>query len=74
MDQRWRERVLDVTAADVNQAAQRFLVNGPRQAICVLGEKKDWATAENWDVRKLSMNAQPEEDFEHPPEGAALSA
>lgn len=74
MDQRWREQVLDVTAADVNQAAQRFLVNGPRQAICVLGEKKDWATGENWDVRKLSMNAQPEEDFEHPPEGAALSA
>ncbi|KAJ9300935.1 hypothetical protein DTO271G3_2099 [Paecilomyces variotii] len=74
MDQRWREQVLDVTAEDVNRAAQRFLVDGPRRSVCVLGEKKDWANAENWEVRKLSMNAQPEGDFEQPPEGAALSA
>jgi Zn-dependent M16 (insulinase) family peptidase len=57
MDQRWREQVLDVTAKDVNDAADRFLVNGSRQTTCVLGEKKDWADAE-WEVRKLSMDGQ----------------
>ena len=57
MDQRWREQVLDVTAKDVNEAAQRFLVDGSRQqATCVLGEKKDWVDPKDWDVRKLSMN------------------
>ncbi|KAJ6082427.1 hypothetical protein N7499_007301 [Penicillium canescens] len=57
MDQRWREQVLDVTAKDVNDAADQFLVNGSRQTTCVLGEKKDWADAE-WEVRKLSMDGQ----------------
>ncbi|KAJ5964427.1 uncharacterized protein N7479_004303 [Penicillium vulpinum] len=56
MDQRWREQVLDVTAKDVNAAAEKFLVNGSRQATCVLGEKKDWANSE-WELRKLSMDA-----------------
>ncbi|KAJ5333511.1 Peptidase M16 core [Penicillium brevicompactum] len=56
MDQRWREQVLDVTAKDVNAAADRFLVNASRKATCVLGEKKDWAESE-WEVRKLSMDA-----------------
>ncbi|KAJ5681774.1 Mitochondrial presequence protease [Penicillium maclennaniae] len=54
MDQRWREQVLDVTAKDVNEVADRYLVNGSRRATCVLGEKKDWAGAD-WDMRKLSM-------------------
>ncbi|KAJ5480817.1 Mitochondrial presequence protease [Penicillium diatomitis] len=54
MDQRWREQVLDVTARDVNEVADRFLVNGTRKTTCVLGEKKDWAGFD-WDVRKLSM-------------------
>lgn len=57
MDQRWREQVLDVTAKDVNEVADRFLVNGVRKTTCVLGEKKDWAGSE-WDVRKLSMGQQ----------------
>jgi Zn-dependent M16 (insulinase) family peptidase len=56
MDQRWREQVLDVTAKDVNAAADKFLVNASRQATCVLGEKKDWTESE-WEVRKLSMDA-----------------
>ncbi|CAI7662891.1 unnamed protein product [Penicillium glandicola] len=56
MDQRWREQVLDVTAKDVNAAADKFLVNGSRQTTCVLGEKKDWADSE-WELRKLSMDA-----------------
>ncbi|GLI78944.1 mitochondrial presequence protease [Penicillium ochrochloron] len=57
MDQRWREQVLDVTAKDVNEVADRFLVNGSRKTTCVLGEKKDWADSE-WEVRKLSMGQQ----------------
>ncbi|KAJ5788334.1 Peptidase M16 core [Penicillium paradoxum] len=56
MDQRWREQVLDVTAKDVNAAAEKFLVNGTRKTTCVLGEKKDWADSE-WELRKLSMDA-----------------
>ncbi|KAJ5175270.1 Mitochondrial presequence protease [Penicillium canariense] len=57
MDQRWREQVLDVTAKDVNEVADRFLVNGSRKTTCVLGEKKDWADSE-WEVRKLAMGQQ----------------
>lgn len=60
MDQRWREQVLDVTAKDVNEAAQRFLVDGPRKSVCLLGEKKDWTSSDSWDVRTLSMNSREE--------------
>ena len=69
MDQRWREQVLDVTAKDVNEVAARFLVGGegsapPRQALCVLGEKKGDLTATafgaggEWAVKKLSLQSQ----------------
>ncbi|XHG00776.1 Mitochondrial presequence protease [Aspergillus wentii] len=60
MDQRWREQVLDVTAKDVNQVAQNFLVEGSRRSACLLGEKKDWAESDGWDLRKLSMNVSGE--------------
>ncbi|KAL2815581.1 Metalloenzyme, LuxS/M16 peptidase-like protein [Aspergillus cavernicola] len=56
MDQRWREQVLDVSAKDVNEVAQTFLVESSRRSVCLLGEKKDWAEPEGWEVRKLSMN------------------
>lgn len=62
MDQRWREQVLDVTPEQVNGAAQRFLVEGSEKSACVLGEKKDWADSENWDVRKLSMGSHGEDE------------
>ncbi|KAL2870866.1 pitrilysin family metalloprotease cym1 [Aspergillus lucknowensis] len=71
MDQRWREQVLDVTAKDVNEVAQKFLVEGSRRSVCVLGEKKDWAEPEGWEVRKLSMNAP--ENSEELAGGAAAS-
>ncbi|KAL1985225.1 hypothetical protein VTN96DRAFT_8141 [Rasamsonia emersonii] len=60
MDQRWREQVLDVTAKDVNEVAQKFLVDGPRQAVCVLGEKKEFADSGEWDMKKLSLKSQEE--------------
>ncbi|KAI9370325.1 Metalloenzyme, LuxS/M16 peptidase-like protein [Aspergillus egyptiacus] len=72
MDQRWREQVLDVTAKDVNEAAQTFLVEGSRRSVCLLGEKKDWAEPEGWEVRKLSMN--PPELSEAPTGDATASA
>lgn len=62
MDQRWREQVLDVTAQDVNNAAQRFLVDGSRKSACLLGEKKNWADSEGWDVRKVSVDPSGEAD------------
>ncbi|OJD13048.1 mitochondrial presequence protease [Emergomyces pasteurianus Ep9510] len=58
MDQRWREQVLDVTAEDVNNAADKFLVNGSRRVFCLLGEKKDGSDFDGWDVRKLSMGPE----------------
>ncbi|KAL4913451.1 Metalloenzyme, LuxS/M16 peptidase-like protein [Aspergillus aurantiobrunneus] len=72
MDQRWREQVLDVTAKDVNEAAQTFLVDGNRCSVCLLGEKKDWAEPEGWEIRKLSMNAPEASDI--PVGDAAASA
>ncbi|KAK1143163.1 Mitochondrial presequence protease [Aspergillus melleus] len=75
MDQRWREQVLDVTAKDVNEAAQAFLVDGSRRSVCMLGERKDWADSEGWEVRKLSMNATGEDASSAAgPEDAAASA
>lgn len=71
MDQRWREQVLDVTAKDVNEVAQTFLVDGTRRSVCLLGEKKDWAESENWEVRKLSMNPSEVSDI---PEGDAAAS
>lgn len=71
MDQRWREQVLDVTAKDVNEAAQTFLVDGNRSSVCLLGEKKDWAESEGWDIRKLSLNPDAAESSA---EDAAASA
>ena len=70
MDQRWREQVLDVTAKDVNEAAQKFLVEGTRQAACVLGQKKEWSNVDGWDVRKFSMASE----GESPVEDAAVNA
>ncbi|OJJ44637.1 hypothetical protein ASPZODRAFT_134720 [Penicilliopsis zonata CBS 506.65] len=71
MDQRWREQVLDVTAKDVNEVAQKFLVESSRQAICILGERKEWTDSDGWDVRKLSMN--PTEASPEPADMAATA-
>ncbi|KAH8693710.1 putative pitrilysin family metalloprotease [Talaromyces proteolyticus] len=63
MDQRWREQVLDVTAKQVNEVAQKYLVDAPRQALCVLGEKKEFSDSNEWAVKKLSLQSQePEVD------------
>lgn len=60
MDQKWREAVLDVTAKDVNEAAQNFLLDDKRKRIfCMLGEMKEGISEEEgWELRKLSMGAR----------------
>jgi presequence protease len=56
MDQQMRERLLDVTSDDIQQVAQKYLMEVPtdQQAVCVLGEKKGWVGGE-WDIRHLRM-------------------
>ncbi|OAX83403.1 mitochondrial presequence protease [Emergomyces africanus] len=74
MDQRWREQVLDVTAEDVNNAAQKFLVNGSRRVFCLLGEKKDGSDFDGWTVRKLSMGPEEGNSAGSEEQAAATSA
>ncbi|KAF2740419.1 hypothetical protein EJ04DRAFT_572254 [Polyplosphaeria fusca] len=52
-----RERLLDVTAEQVQSVADKFLVQRiSESSTAILGEKKDWATDENgWRVRDLGM-------------------
>jgi Zn-dependent M16 (insulinase) family peptidase len=52
-----RERLLDVTAEDVQRVADQFLVQrASESSVAVLGEKKDWASAANgWEIRDLHM-------------------
>ncbi|KAF1929831.1 uncharacterized protein M421DRAFT_60247 [Didymella exigua CBS 183.55] len=57
MLQRRREQVLDVSADQVQRVADDFLVQRAAEAnLAVLGEKKDWASAEEgWEARDLGM-------------------
>ncbi len=56
MDQKMRESLLDVTRDDIQNAAEKYLVDVPadQQAVCILGEKKDWA-GNDWDIKHLRM-------------------
>lgn len=58
-----RERLLDVTAEQVQRVADEFLVKrASESSVAVLGEKKDWATEKNgWEVRDLHMAEKVEE-------------
>lgn len=55
---RRREQLLDVTAKDVQAAAQKYLVDQVNQAlesVVVLGEQKDWADPEDgWAIYQMS--------------------
>ena len=57
MEQRQRERLLDVKREDLRDVAQKYLVEGMRGAnLTVLGERKDWVTeGEGWNVKSLKM-------------------
>lgn len=61
MDQDMRERLLNVTKDEVQQVAQRYLVDPPPdlKSVCVLGEQKAWIEQdpEQWQVKDLKMSA-----------------
>lgn len=52
-----RERLLDVTAEQIQRVADDFLVKrAPESSVAILGEKKEWTTEQNgWEVRDLHM-------------------
>ncbi|KAL1591561.1 Mitochondrial presequence protease [Paraconiothyrium brasiliense] len=67
-----RERLLDVTAEQVQRAADEFLIKrASESSVAVLGEKKSWATEKNgWDMRDLHMAEKVEELTQQMPDEA----
>jgi Zn-dependent M16 (insulinase) family peptidase len=67
-----RERLLDVTAEQVQQVADKFLVQrASESSTAILGEKKDWANEKNgWDIRDLGMAEKIEATTQQMPEEA----
>lgn len=61
MEQTKRERLLDITSADVKEAAQRYLVEGISQAnIAMIGERKLWPTEDDgWKFKDLQVTQNP---------------
>ncbi|KEF53674.1 uncharacterized protein A1O9_10074 [Exophiala aquamarina CBS 119918] len=59
MDQRMRESLLDVSKNDVQRVAQKYLVDlSPElKSACILGEKKEWAEQDSWEIKSLKMTA-----------------
>lgn len=70
-----RERLLDVTAEQVQRVADEFLVKRASESnIAVLGEKKDWAAEKNgWAIRDLHMAEKMEELAQQVPEEAVAA-
>lgn len=58
MEQTKREQLLDVKKEDIREVAQRYLVEGMRDArIAVLGEKKDWIKEEaGWSIKSMDLS------------------
>ncbi|KAJ4300914.1 Mitochondrial presequence protease [Kalmusia sp. IMI 367209] len=67
-----RERLLDVTAEQVQRVADEFLVQrASESSVAILGENKDWVTSANgWDVRDLHMAEKMEEIAQQMPDEA----
>lgn len=59
MDQKMRESLLDVTKDDVQRVAQKYLVDPSPEfkSTCILGEKKEWAEQDSWQIKSLKMTA-----------------
>lgn len=70
-----RERLLDVTAEQVQRVADEFLVKRASEStVAVLGERKDWLTEKNgWDVRELHMAEKMGEIAQQMPEEAVAA-
>ena len=58
MEQTKREQLLDVRKEDIREVAQRYLVEGMKDArIAVLGEKKDWIKEEaGWSIKAIDLS------------------
>ncbi|OAF98682.1 uncharacterized protein CC84DRAFT_1223436 [Paraphaeosphaeria sporulosa] len=65
-----RERLLDVTAEQIQRVADEFLVKQVSESsVAILGDKKDWATEKTgWDVRDLHMAEKLEELAQQTPD------
>jgi len=61
MEQTRREQLLDVTKADVQEVAQKYIVEGmPKARLAVLGEELSWAReAPGWGIKNLQMVEAP---------------
>ena len=70
-----RERLLDVTAEQVQRVADEFLVKrASESSVAVLGEQKDWAVEKNgWAIRDLHMAEKMEEIAQQMPEEAVAA-
>lgn len=58
MEQTKREQLLDVKKEDIREVAQRYLMEGMKDArIAVLGDKKDWVRGEaGWTIKSLELS------------------
>lgn len=57
MEQKKREQLLDVKKEDVREVAQKYLVDGMKDArLAILGEKKDWVKEEDgWTIKNMEL-------------------
>ena len=58
MEQTKREQLLDVKKEDIREVAQRYLVEGMKDArVTVLGEQKDWIKEEaGWSIKSIDLS------------------
>lgn len=61
MQQTRREQLLDVSIADVKEAAEKWLVNTEGRSVTVLGERQDWATEAEWQFKSVKSEKEPED-------------
>lgn len=61
MQQTRREQLLDVSTADVKEAAEKWLVNTEGRSVTVLGERQDWATEAEWQFKSVKSEKEPED-------------
>ena len=62
MEQTKREQLLDVKKEDIREVAQRYLVEGMKDAkVTVLGEQKDWIKEEaGWSIKNIDLSKSSE--------------
>lgn len=54
MEQRWRQQIFEVTSRQVGEAANKYLFSkSVPQAIHILGDAKDLAREDGWEIREL---------------------